>query len=76
MSVFSQNLLKLESSNLVYQWTMIGCNVGLRIELIVIIFPKVVHFSLFQKLCDIFSKSMQTRIFNLGKHVENELLCQ
>ena len=41
---FSQELLKLECSNLVYTWTMSCCIVGLRIRLLALILPFICPF--------------------------------
>ena len=50
VSQFSQELFKLESSNVVYICRMSDCIVGLRLRIMALIFLFFIHFSFFPKL--------------------------
>ena len=79
MSQFSQELCKLESSNLVYAWRMSDCIVGLKLGLIAPILLLVfVYFSFssyFVCIVIVFSGPIEARTLKVGIHMENELLC-
>ena len=59
VSKFSQELLKIESLNLVYTWTMSCCKVGLRIGLLALILPFICPFFCLLRLnlCHIFLRN-------------------
>ena len=81
MSRFSQELYRLESSNMVYICRMSDCIVGLRLRVIAHIFLFLSIFFLFLyymlilKICvGFFSGIFKARMLKHGIHMDNELL--
>ena len=75
MSQFSEELLKQESSNLVYLiWIMRCCIVGLRIRLIALVLPFTCPvFCRFRiKLCHSFLRNCAKQDVNHGVNFEHE----
>ena len=63
VSQFSPELCKLESSNMVYIWSMSNCIVGLRLRVMALIFLFFIHFSLFSPNYKITLK-IRVRVFS------------
>ena len=81
MSKFSQELCKLQSSNVAYIWRLRDCIAGLRLQLIAIIFQFLIIFQsklfcmLALKVCvSIFLGTTEARILKLGIHMDKEQL--
>ena len=81
VSQFSQELCKIESSNMVYTCRMSDCIVGLRLRVMAFILLWFIHFLSFPimhvilKICvRVFSGIVEARILKLGIHMDNELL--
>ena len=81
MSQFSQELLKLESPTLFNICRMSDCVIGLRLRVMALILLFYSFFFLFLfymftlKICvTVFSGSTETRTFELGIHMDDELL--
>ena len=72
VSRFSQKLLKLESWNLVYIWTMTYCVLGLRVGLIALILPFVLPFSVISEYISVtvLLRTVQVTIFKHSIHNE------
>ena len=80
VSQFSQELCKLESSNMVYICSMSDCIVVLRLRVMAFIFFYPFFFlSLYKmltfKICvGVFSETFKARMLKLSIHMDNELL--
>ena len=81
MSLFSLELCKLESSNMVYICRMRDCIVGLRLRvmaytfLFLYIFFLSPYYILTLKICvGVLSGISKARMLKLGIHMDNELL--
>ena len=81
MPQFSQELYRLESSNMVYICRMSDCIVGLRLRvmahifLFLSIFLSFLYYMLILKICvGFFSGIFKARMLKLGIHMDNELL--
>ena len=81
MSQFSPELCKLESSNIVYICKMSDYIVGLRLNVMALIFLFLSIFLSFPKLhvnikicVEVFSETLKARMLKLGIHIDNELL--
>ena len=82
VSQFSQELCKLESSNIVYICRMSDCNVELRLRVMAFIFLflsiflsfPILHVNIKNFYVRVFSGTFKARILKLGIHMDNELL--
>ena len=82
VSLFSLELCKLESSNMVYIGRMSDCIVGLRLRVMALIFLFLSIFLSFsilrvniKNLCWSFLRNLKARmLYKLGIHMDNELL--
>ena len=84
MSLFSQDLLQIESSNMVYICRLSVCIMELRHRghashspiFIIFLFSLLSQFCMLTlKICvSLFSGSVEARILKLGIHMDNELL--
>ena len=83
VSLFSLELCKLESSNMVYICRMSDCIVGLRLRVMAHIFLSIfypffflsLYYMLTLKICvGVFSRIFKARMLKLGIHMDNELL--
>ena len=82
VTLFSQELRKVESSNMVHICRMSGCIVGLRLRVMALILLYFIHFfflslycMLILKICvSVFSGIVEARILKLRIHTDNELL--
>ena len=81
VSLFSLELCKLESSNMVHICRMNDCIVGLRLRVMALIFLflsflsfPILHVNI-KNLCQSFlRKTFKARMLKLGIHIDNELL--
>ena len=82
VTVFSQELCKLESSNMIYICSMSDCIVGLRLRIMALILLFLNQFFFLFLYCmftlkfcvRVFSGSVSARILKLGIHMDNDLL--
>ena len=80
VSLFSLELCKLESSNMVHICRMNDCIVGLRLRVMALLFYFYpfflsLYYMLTLKICvRVFSGTFKARMLKLGIHIDNELL--
>ena len=81
VSLFSPELYKLESSNVVYICRMSDYIVGWRLRIMALIFPFYpffclsLYYMLTLKICvGVYSETLKARMLKLGIHIDNELL--